>query len=115
MLGEQKAFSECQRLGDHLRIAFGYEVVTAEVLAGILARPDAWAGSRPMLESPVKALNLTGTNMNHVTNHSERPRRNITWQAQPPPAHCAHEFEVISHELGAALKRCVKCGSLEAE
>jgi len=52
---------------------------------------------------------------NNVTNHSERPGRNITWQAQPPPAHCAHEFEVIAHELGAALKRCFKCGSLEAE
>jgi hypothetical protein len=46
--------------------------------------------------------------MNNVNNQLKRPKRNITWQAQPHPAHC-------DHELGHALKRCLKCGSLEAK
>ncbi|MEA3208213.1 MAG: hypothetical protein QOE70_1270 [Chthoniobacter sp.] len=53
--------------------------------------------------------------MNNAINHFERPRRNIAWQVQPHPAPCAHQHEVIAHDKGRALKRCVKCGSLEAE
>ena len=47
--------------------------------------------------------------------HTQRPRINITRQEQPHPAYCEHQHEVIAHDVGAALKRCVKCGSLEAE
>jgi len=58
--------------------------------------------------------------MKYAIQHSEkgdtsRPRRNITWQEQPHPFHCDHEYEVIAHELGAALKRCTKCERQEAE
>jgi hypothetical protein len=52
--------------------------------------------------------------MKTVIKHPERPKRNITWQTQPLPAHCDHEFEKIVHLLGEALKRCLKCGRSEA-
>jgi hypothetical protein len=53
--------------------------------------------------------------MHNAINDSKRPGRNITWQAQPHPAYCAHQFEVIAHLLSAALRRAFNCGSLEAE
>jgi hypothetical protein len=53
--------------------------------------------------------------MKNVIKHSQPPPRNLHGQAQPHPDYCQHQYEVIAHELGAALKRCVKCRSLEAE
>jgi hypothetical protein len=53
--------------------------------------------------------------MNNVINHYKRPGRNITWPEPPQPTSCVHQYEVITHEVGDALKRCFKCGSLEAE
>jgi len=53
--------------------------------------------------------------MNNVIKHSERPRKNIAWQALPQPAQCAHRYEPIAHEEAGVLKRCFRCGSLEAE
>jgi hypothetical protein len=53
--------------------------------------------------------------MNEAQPDSEGPKRNITWQIQPAPALCPHQYELIAHEEGGAIKRCVKCGSLEAE
>jgi hypothetical protein len=52
--------------------------------------------------------------MNIVINHSERPAPSTTLQAQRR-AHCDHQFEVIAHQLGAALKRCAKGRSMEAQ
>ena len=52
--------------------------------------------------------------MNNATNDSKRPSRNITWQGQPPPAECEHQYEPIAYPLGDAFKRCAKCGSPEA-
>lgn len=82
-----------------LRIAFGYEAGPEEVLAGSVVRSEASGRS-------------TST-MNNVIHHSARPARRITWQAQRH-AHSDHAFEVITHELGAALKRCLECGRTEA-
>ena len=53
--------------------------------------------------------------MNTNTTDSKRPRRNITWQGQPPPAECDHQYEAITYPLGDAFKRCTKCGSLETK
>jgi hypothetical protein len=53
--------------------------------------------------------------MKNPNNDSERPRRNITWPAPPHPPYGDHEYETIAHELGSALKRCLKCGELEAQ
>jgi hypothetical protein len=53
--------------------------------------------------------------MNEARDKSEGPKRNITWQIQPMPAQCAHQYEPIAHEEGGPIKRCVKCGSLEVE
>ena len=58
---------------------------------------------------------LTQSNMNDDADDSEGPTRNIIWQTQRQPARCEHQHEVIAHEEGGALKRCVKCGSLETE
>jgi hypothetical protein len=52
--------------------------------------------------------------INNNVSDTEAPERNITWQAQPLLSQCAHQHEVIAQEEGVALKRCVKCGSLEA-
>ena len=60
------------------------------------------------------APSLTELAMNHASNHSQRPTRNILWQAPPRPAQGEHRHEVIAHELGGALKRCVRRGSQEA-
>ncbi len=46
---------------------------------------------------------------------AEGPTRNITWQIQLPPEACKHEFLETVGEGAAALKRCIKCGSLEAK
>jgi hypothetical protein len=53
--------------------------------------------------------------MNNIIKHSERPRKNILWHALPQPAQCAHLYEAIAHQESGVLKRCVQCGSLEAE
>ena len=53
--------------------------------------------------------------MNNANKNSERPKRNITWQTQPDPAQCEHEYDVLAHYEGGALRQCVKCRSLEAE
>jgi hypothetical protein len=45
-------------------------------------------------------------------NETERPKRNITWQTQPMPASCEHQYEVIAHEEPNPIQRCVKCGNL---
>jgi hypothetical protein len=52
--------------------------------------------------------------LNNNLNDTEPSGRNMTWQAQPSPSQCAHRHEVIAQEEGVALKRCAKCGSLEA-
>jgi hypothetical protein len=49
--------------------------------------------------------------MNNVINDSERPGKNITWQAQLHPPPCEHH-DVIAHEEGGAASNA---GSLEAE
>jgi hypothetical protein len=67
-------------------------------LAGAGVRPDTFAQR---------------SNMKNANNDSKRPRRNITWPGQPHPSYCDHEYEAIAHELGAALKRCFKCGNQE--
>jgi len=53
--------------------------------------------------------------MKTVTKQSQRPIRNVTWQTQPLPAHCSHEYEVVAHLLGDTLKRCLKCGRSESK
>jgi len=55
------------------------------------------------------------TDMNNVIKQSERPRENILWQALPQPAKCSHQYDVIALQEAGVLKRCVHCGSLEAE
>ena len=57
---------------------------------------------------------LEEINMNNVIKHSERPRKNILWQAISQPAQCAPQYEAIPQGAGV-LKRCFQCGSLEAE
>jgi hypothetical protein len=52
--------------------------------------------------------------MNNVIDQSTPPRNSIVWHRQRLPAYCDHQYEVIVHELGAALKRCVRCKRLEA-
>jgi hypothetical protein len=52
--------------------------------------------------------------MNNVINHSDRSRKNTPWQAQAHPAHYNHQYEVLAHLVGAALKRVFNCRSLEA-
>jgi hypothetical protein len=56
----------------------------------------------------------TGSLMNNVIDQSTPPRNSIVWHRQRLPAYCDHQYEVIVHELGAALKRCVRCKRLEA-
>ena len=51
--------------------------------------------------------------MNEDKTEPTRPIRNITWQTQPIPAECEHRYEVIAVEGDFALRRCMKCGSLE--
>jgi len=53
--------------------------------------------------------------MNNVIKHSERPRKNILWQALPQPAQGADSYELIAHEEAGVLKRCFQRGSLEAK
>jgi len=53
--------------------------------------------------------------MNVILNHSERPRKNITGPTQAHPAYWAQQPEAIVHPVGAALKRCFMCVSLEGE
>jgi hypothetical protein len=57
----------------------------------------------------------TETHMDNASNEPKRPTRNITWQTRPAPAPCEHEYEVIAHELRGGLRRCAKCGGMEAE
>jgi len=47
--------------------------------------------------------------------HSQRPTRSILWHTQPYPSQRDHQLGVINHEVVGALKRCVKCGSLEVK
>ena len=49
--------------------------------------------------------------MNNANNHSKPFRRNITRQAQTLPARAEDQHEVIA----GVLKRCGRCGRLEAE
>ena len=60
-----------------------------------------------------KFENRTERDMNTADSHSKRPKRNLTWGTQPGRAHSDHQYETIAHLLGDALKRCLKCGSLE--
>ena len=53
--------------------------------------------------------------MNIVLNHSERPKKSIAGPSQSQPAYWDHQPEAIVHPGGAALKRCLKLGSLEGE
>jgi hypothetical protein len=48
-------------------------------------------------------------------NDTEGPKRNITWQMQPLRAPCEHQYEIIAHQDANELRRCTKCGDLEAE
>ena len=52
--------------------------------------------------------------MNNAIRHSKHPKRNITSQAQPHPAHCGHQHEVLIPMLGDVLKRSAKSASQEA-
>ena len=52
--------------------------------------------------------------MNHTGNHAKHPARNIIWQAPPSPAQGEQQPQVIAHQMGGALKRCVRRGSQEA-
>ena len=45
---------------------------------------------------------------------SQSPKQNITWKGRPLPAQCEHEYETLSLGDGV-IKRCLKCGSLEAK
>ena len=53
--------------------------------------------------------------MSDASKEPKRPTRNITWQTEPPAAPCEHQYEVIAHEQRGDIKRCSKCGRLEAE
>jgi hypothetical protein len=53
--------------------------------------------------------------MNNVIKHSERPGKNILWQALPQPAQCAYPYEPVAHQEAGILKRTLHCGSLESE
>ena len=44
--------------------------------------------------------------MKYAIYHSENPGRNIP--GERPRAHCDYDYERIAHEVGAALKRCLK-------
>ena len=101
--------------GARLPIGVGYKDVTEKVLAGSSLRVETVAGSESCVGKPFILSDLTDSHMNNVSEHSTHPRRNITWLAQPHPFHCDHEYEVIAPEEGAALRQCIKCGSLEAE
>ena len=52
--------------------------------------------------------------MNTLSDISKDPNRNITWEGEPPPTQCEHRYEVIALDEGGVIKRCFKCGSLEA-
>jgi hypothetical protein len=58
---------------------------------------------------------FTEIDMNNVIKHSERPRKNILWQALRRPAQCAYQDEAIALAEAGILKRNLHCGSLEAE
>ena len=60
-------------------------------------------------------LEFPEADMHNVIKHSERPRRNMLWQALPQPAQCSHQYDVIALQESGVLKRCVQCGSLEVE
>lgn len=59
--------------------------------------------------------NRTKKDMKTTVTNSKRPKRNITWQTQPQPAECEHEYEPLAYPLGDAFKRCLKCGNPEAQ
>jgi hypothetical protein len=69
-------------------------------------------GERNLLRSPDPHRRQF---MNDENDPAERPRKTITWQAHQPPADCEHQYEVIAHAEGVALRQCVRCRSLEAE
>jgi len=50
--------------------------------------------------------------MKYAIYHSEKPRTSTPGQRSP--AHCDYEYEGIAHEVGAALKRCLKGKGLKA-
>jgi len=95
-----------------LRIAFEHDAVAAEVLAKSMAITDTGAQRRFMREV-LHSSALNETDMHHLFKHSQRPRRNILWQAQLHLADCAHQFQAMSGQEGVPLKRSVNGGSLE--
>jgi hypothetical protein len=50
--------------------------------------------------------------MKHTIQHSGNPGTNLP--AQSPSAHSDYEYEGIAHDVGAALKRCLKRKVLKA-
>lgn len=53
--------------------------------------------------------------MNNDNHQTTRQKRNISWQIQPNPEECEHQYEVFAQEEGGFITRCTKCGSLEAQ
>jgi len=54
-------------------------------------------------------------NIMKILKYSPRPKRNSVWQVLPSPTQWEHRYEVLDHEIGNALKRCLHCASLEAK
>ena len=97
-----------------MRIAAGYEALAEEVLAAVAMRAEVQAGWR-LIRGNLHSSDLTDSTMNIVLNHFELRSRSLTWMVQSQLAHWDHQPEAIIHPAGAALKRCFKRGSLEAE
>jgi hypothetical protein len=90
----------------HLPMPPGYREVSVEVLASFAGGVDTLPSSN---------CRWTQMDDNKSNNEPRRITRNIFWQTRPIPAPCEHKYEIIAREQSGDLRRCSKCGGLEAE
>lgn len=86
---------------------FGYGAPTGEVLVEMTEPPDA----------RLRFLHIGAAKlrpMPHLMPHSQSSRKERTSNAGYRSGHSQQQCEAIFHALGDALKRCARCGRMEA-